>query len=155
MNSQTLHEALYKTIHRNKKPLKVIAEEIGVSANYLDRAALPDAEDSETGTGCRFPLKKLIPLIRTTGDYSVLDAIEHSLGRFGVLLPPPAGTPTADICRLTMKSMSEFGELVENVERAISDSKIQPKECEKIITEGNQAIQAILSLMAACKGKEL
>jgi len=49
----TLTEYLYSTIHRNKKPLKLIAEEIGVSDSYLTRAALPDQEDSDTGTGCR------------------------------------------------------------------------------------------------------
>jgi len=152
---KTIKECLYDTIHRNKKPLKLIAEEIGMSENYLTRSALPDQEESETGTGCRFPLKKLIPLIRATGDFSVLDNIEHNLGRFGVALPPPVAAPTADICRLTMKSMVEFGELVENVERAIADNKIKPKECEQIIKEGNQTVQAILILMAACKGKEL
>jgi hypothetical protein len=152
---KTVKECLYDTIHRNKKPLKLIAEEIGVSENYLTRSALPDLEDSETGTGCRFPLKKLIPLIRATGDYSVLDSIEHSLGRFGVLLPHPAGTPTADICRLTMKSIAEFGDLVSNIEKALADNKINQSEKDTIIREGYQAVEAILSLMAACKGKEL
>lgn len=155
MNSNTLRETLYVTIHRNKKPLKVIAEEIGVSENYLTRAALPDVEDSDTGTGCRFPLKKLIPLIRATNDYSVLDHIEHSLGRFGVLLPPPAGTLTADVCRLAMKSVTEFGELMSHVELATDGNKIKPVERENILREGYQAVQAIMSLMAACKGKEL
>lgn len=112
----TQQEALYQTIHKNKKPLKAIAEEIGVSANYLDRAALPDQEDSDTGTGCRFPLKKLIPLIRSTNDYSVLDVTEHSLGRVGILLPPPGKMSTAAICRLTMTSVKKFGDLVGEVE---------------------------------------
>lgn len=151
----TLRESLYNTIHLNKKPLKVIAEEIGISENYLTRAALPDQEDSDTGTGCRFPLKKLIPLIRATDDYSVLDHIEHSLGRFGVLLPPPSGTLTADIFRLTMKSVTEFGELMAHVEKAVADHKIKPVERENILREGYQAVQAIMALMAACKGKEL
>ncbi len=155
MDSNTLRETLYKTIHLNKKPLKVIAEEIGISENYLTRAALPDAEDSDTGTGCRFPLKRLIPLIRATNDYSVLDHIEQSLGRFGVLLPSSAGTPTADICRLTMKSCAEFGELVSEVEKALADNTINPKEREQILREGYHAVQAIMALMAACKGKEL
>lgn len=57
----TLKECLYATIHRNKKPLKLIAEEIGMSENYLTRSALPDLEESDTGSGCRFPLKKSIP----------------------------------------------------------------------------------------------
>lgn len=155
MNSQTLREALYKTIHRNQKPLKVIAEEIGISENYLTRAALPDAEDSETGTGCRFPLKKLIPLIRSTGDYTVLDAIEHSLGRFGVQLPQPGNRAlTADVCRLGMKTVAEFGELMADIEKALSDNKIKSSEREKIMKEGYEAVQAILCLMAACNGKE-
>lgn len=32
-----LKDCLYRTIHRNEKPLKVIAEEIGMSENYLAR----------------------------------------------------------------------------------------------------------------------
>jgi hypothetical protein len=155
MNQNTLRDSLYNTIHRNKKPLKLIAEEIGISENYLTRAALPEPEETETGSGCRFPLKKLVPLIMATNDFSVLDVIEHSLGRFGVLLPPPAGTPTADICRLTMKSIAEFGELVSEIERSLSDNKVSKKEREKIVREGYQAVEAILSMVAACKGSEL
>lgn len=155
MNQNTLRDSLYNTIHRNKKPLKHIAEEIGISENYLTRAALPDPEEGEAGSGCRFPLKKLVPLIRATGDYSVLDVIEHSLGRFGVLLPPAAVTPTADICRLTMKSVSEFGVLVAEIEKSLTDNKVSKKEREKIVREGYQAVEAILSMVAACKGSEL
>jgi len=155
MNHNTLRDSLYNTIHRNKKPLKLIAEEIGISENYLTRAALPEPEENETGSGCRFPLKKLVPLIRATGDYSVLDVIEHSLGRFGVLLPPPTGTPSSDICRLAMKSIAEFGELVSEVEKSLSDNNISKKECEKIVHEGYQTVEAILAMVAACKGSEL
>lgn len=151
----TLRENLYNTIHLNKKPLKVIAEEIGISENYLTRAALPDAEDSDTGTGCRFPLKKLIPLIRATNNYSVLDHIEHSLGRFGVLLPPPGRMPAADVARLTIRTISEFADVMKEVERSLQDNKIQSDERERIERKGYQAVQAILTLMAACKGKEL
>ncbi len=148
---RTLTDCLYSTIHRNKKPLKVIAEEIGMSENYLTRAALPDQEDSETGTGCRFPLKKLIPLIRATNDFSVLDTIERNLGRVGVPLPTPSGALTADICRLTMHSVSEFGELIGWIEKAVDDGKVTPAENEKIQREGYQAVQAILALMEVCK----
>lgn len=149
----TIRECLYNTVHRNKKTLKAIAEEIGMSENYLTRAALPDAEDSETGTGCRFPLKKLIPLIRATNDFSVLDIIEHNLGRVGVPLPTPSGTLTADICRSTMHSVKEFGELIGWIEKAVDDGKVTPAENEKIQREGYQAVQAILALLEVCKNK--
>ena len=147
----TIREALYSTIHRNKKPLKAIAEEIGISENYLTRAALPDAEDSDTGSGCRFPLKKLVPLVRATNDFAVLDVIERSLGRAGVMIPPAGKAKTADICRLTMSSVKEFGEMVGEVEKSLRDNKIKTEERERIQREGYQALQAILALMAACK----
>ena len=150
---KTLTECLYETIHKNKKPLKLIAEEIGVSDSYLTRAALPDSEDSDTGTGCRFPLKKLISLIKATNDYTVLDCIENNLGRVAITLPTLAKASTADVCRLTMQSMKEFGKLIGNVEEATEDGKVTTVENEKIQAEGYKAIQAILSLMAACKGK--
>lgn len=150
---KTVKESLYDTIHRNKKPLKLIAEEIGVSENYLTRSALPDLEDSETGTGCRFPLKKLVPLIRATGDYSVLDAIEGSLGRFGVALPPFAPTPTADICMMTLKVTAEYSETVRAVYQALQDDKITRAESDEIIAKGNKTITSILTLLEALKVK--
>jgi hypothetical protein len=153
----TIKECLYNTIHHNDKSLKVIAEEIGMSENYLTRAALPDADESDTGTGCRFPLKKLVPLIKATNDYSVLDAIEQSVVRVGVPLPPLCGASTADICRLTMQSVGEFGELVREVERAIADNQIKPSERARIQKEGYEALQAILGLLLSCKipGKKI
>lgn len=147
---KTIKEALYDTIHRSHKPLKVIAEEIGVSENYLTRAALPDTEESDTGTGCRFPLKKLVPLVRSAGDFQVLDVIEHSLGRCGVLLPPLSRMPAADWARLTIKTIGEFGDLLKEIEMATKDRKITAAEREQIEREGYQAVQSVLQIMAAC-----
>ena len=142
----TLRECLYQTIHRNGKPLKAIAEEIGMSESYLSRSALPDMEDSETGTGCRFPLKKLIPLIHSTDDYSVIDSIEHSLGRGATRLPKASNDPS-DVCRLTMQSVKEFGQLMSEVEASMADGKISQKERSRIRKEGYEAVQAIVNLI--------
>lgn len=152
---KTIKEALYDVIHRGKKPLKAIAEEIGVSENYLTRSSLPDQEDSDTGTGCRFPLKKLVPLVHATGDYSVLDVIEQSVGRFGVLLPPPGRMPTVGLARMTIKTVAEFSDLMREIECALdNDGKVDSGEAEKIRVEGYHAVQAILEIMAACEVKK-
>lgn len=151
---KTLKENLYKTIHRNEKPLKVIAEEIGMSENYLTRAALPDSEESDTGTGCRFPLNKLIPLIKATNDFSVLDWIERNLGRFAIVIPIRRKRTVDDICRLTMATVVEFGRLVGGVEKAVKDQVVTDKEFTHIQEEGYKTIQSILTLMEACKGKD-
>jgi len=144
----TLRDCLYKTIHRNEKPLKAVAEEIGMAESYLSRSALPDTEDSDTGSGCRFPLKKLIPLIHATGDFSVLDFIEQSLGRVAISLPR-ASKDLPDICRLTMQTVKEFGQLISEIEEGVADGKISKKEQSRIRKEGHEAIQAIMNLIKA------
>lgn len=143
----TLKECLYDTIHRNRKPLKAIAEEIGMAESYLTRAALPDQDESDTGTGCRFPLKRLIPLIRATGDFQVLDFIERSLGRVAVPLPDPAKS-SRDIYRLSLQSVREFGELMGTIEKSLEDGKLSEQERETIQREGHEAIQAIVNLLS-------
>ena len=142
----TLKDCLYQSLHRSEKPLKLIAEEIGMSENYLYRSALPDPEESENGTGCRFPLKKLIPLIRCTGDYSLLDFIESSLGRVAVPLPV-AQLDLPDVYRLTMLAVKEFGDLMSQIEKAVSDGNITEKEKGRIIEAGHEAVQAIINLL--------
>ncbi len=142
----TLRECLYRTIHNNEKPLKAIAEEIDMSENYLTRSALPDADDSDTGTGCRFPLKKLIPLINATKDFCTLDFIENSLGRVAVELPKKKNG-ISDICRLTMRSVRDFGQMIAGVDAGMADGKISALEKEKIIEEGYAAVSAIMTLI--------
>lgn len=149
----TLKDCLYSTIHRNRKPLKLIAEEIGMSENYLTRSALPDPEESDTGSGCRFPLKKLIPLIRATGDFSVLDLIEDSLGRVAIPVPR-ANESMKDICRLTMKSVKEFGELMAVLDASMTDGRLTKNEVASLQGEGYDAIQAITNLIHGIKRNE-
>ena len=146
MNSNTQREALYRTIHLNKKPLKAIAEEIGMSENYLTRAALPEPDEQEGGSGCRFPLRKLIPLIRSTDDFSVLDHIEQSLGRVAFKLPS-CSVSQDPVYRLTIKSVKEFGELMAQLDGSMADGRLTGQEIRKIAKEGYEAIQAIAALL--------
>ena len=149
----TLKDCLYRTIHRNHKPLKAIAEEIGMAESYLTRSALPDPDESDTGTGCRFPLKKLIPLIHATGDFAVLDHIEQSLGRVAVALPASGRRELKDICRLTLRAVREFGELMAAIEKSMADDLITAGELERIRKEGYGAVQAIMTLISALERK--
>lgn len=142
----TLKDCLYATVHRNHKPLKLIAEEIGMSQNYLTRSALPDPEECETGSGCRFPINKLIPLIRVTGDFAILDHIEDSLGRIAIVKPTAAHT-SREICRQAMKSVKEFGELMASLDVGLADGKLTDAERERITDEGYEAMQAIVCLL--------
>ena len=150
----TLKDCLYSTIHRNHKPLKAIAEEIGMAESYLTRSALPEPDDSDTGTGCRFPLKKLIPLIHATGDFGVLDHIERSLGRVAIELPATPSREIKDICRLTLRAVREFGELMSVIERSMADNLVTDSELDRVRKEGYEAVQAIMTLIKALERKD-
>lgn len=143
----TLQEAIYESIHHGKQPLKAIAEDLGMTENNL------------TQIGLEYPnshlwAKRIPPIIRSSGVYLILDVLEHSVGRVGFTLPTVSERPTADICKLTMKSMSEFGELVKEIEKAINNNKIEQPEKKRILKEGHEAIKSILTLMHACSNND-
>ena len=82
MDTHTFKSLLYKTIHRNKKPVALIADETGISANYLYRAGLPLDE-----SGVKFPVEFLVPLMNSTKDYSVLSHLANVCGFILVKIP--------------------------------------------------------------------
>lgn len=79
---QTIKELLYKTAHRNKKSIKQLADETGISDNYLYRACLPVDE-----SGVKYPLDKLVPLMKAANDYSILSHIANICGFILVKIP--------------------------------------------------------------------
>jgi len=85
VNKMSLKDIIYETIHRNKKPIKQIADEIGVSDNYLYRICLPELVDN--GSGAKFPLDLLVPVMNVTRNYSRLTHIAALCGCVVVKLP--------------------------------------------------------------------
>ena len=71
----TIKNLLYETIHRGKKPVEQIADEMGISANYLYRAGMP-----LDGSGVKFPLEYLVPLMKTTRNYKILKHLARLCG---------------------------------------------------------------------------
>ena len=72
---KNIKSILYETIHRNKKTVEQIADEIGISANYLYRSGLPLEE-----SGVKFPVDYLTPLMKTTKNYRILEHIAYLCG---------------------------------------------------------------------------
>lgn len=147
----TLREHTYETVHRNRKPLKQIAEDVGMSVSYLTRCALPDTEENENGSGCPFPLKKLVPVVRATGDFQMLDHIEHELGRVAIVLPKPNASHP-QVYKLTLRAVKEFGELMGNLDESMADGRLTDKERDHVIHEGQEAMQAIVNLLHSLEG---
>ena len=151
----TLKDILYDMIHRHHtKSLEQIAEEIGMSNSYLARAALPDkdtVDNPDLATGVRFPLKKLIPLIRATDDFQLLDHIEVTLGRVAFSLPRRHPETTQELHQQLSDSIKEFGEFIAVVGDSIADGKLTVPERERCRKEGYDLIQVVSRLLCQLK----
>ena len=77
----TVKNILYTTVHRNKKTIDQIADEIGVSANSLYKYCY------ENEAGVDMPLSRMLPLMNATKNYSLLKHIAHLAGFVLVKIP--------------------------------------------------------------------
>jgi len=111
MDNNTFKSLLYKTIHRNKKPIALIADETGISANYLYRAGLP-LEDS----GVKLPCEYLVPLMNSTKDYSVLNHLANICGFLLVKIPRIARNKKEEI-----EIVDEFQQTCLNAQKSLMD----------------------------------
>lgn len=149
---KSLKEALHNTIHRHPTlSVAAIAEEIGMAESYLYRAALPDQDTGGTdASGVRFPLKKLVPLIRATGDFQILDYIERSLGRTAGKNPAPTGIDLQLYLHLS-KTVGEFGDVLKTFEEMMDDGEVSKAEFVKMEKEVSEMVQALMNWMAATR----
>ncbi len=153
MENRTLKEAVRNTIHNHHSlTVEAIAEELGMSPNSLYRWCLPD-QDEKNGTGARFPLKKLAPLVRVTGDFQILDYLENSLGRVAFDIPKKTCLSLKDVQNLAINAAAEFGDLMTEVAEDYKDDNLTKAEKRAIIKEGWEAITAIVRLISRVEDK--
>ncbi len=128
---KSISEALHDTFHRSKKHPQEIADELGVSYNYLARAVLDGA------SGCNFPLRLLIPLMKITGDYTVLKRMANMCG-FLLVRPPRGVKKVVDLQKDLNKYQKGFN--------AIMTSLIEFIE-KPTYEEGQRVIEMLLKHM--------
>jgi hypothetical protein len=79
--STTLQEALYEMLHRSRINIDELADQMGVSKNYLYRSVI------EGPSGCNFPIRLLVPAMKATKNYLPLKVINRDCG-FLAIRPP-------------------------------------------------------------------
>jgi hypothetical protein len=123
---RSLKKVLYDTVHRRTgKTVEALADELGVSQNYLYRSCLPIDDRS---SGCRFPLELLIPLMNSTGDYRVLKYLAHRTGHVVYRIPRNRQRTAADL-NTHQKTFAEyFGALLQ-----FFDGELDMDECLEYI----------------------
>jgi hypothetical protein len=138
----TLADALYCTIHHADVGTTQIAESLGVRRGYLLDAANPDREDVQ------FQARLLVPLVRVTGNYCVLDLLEHQVRRVAASIPAdvtPGAEGPADIFNHAAALLDEANAVIQEARRSIADQVITGDELR--IVRGH--VMALHSVLAA------
>lgn len=118
----TLTEIIWQTVNRGQLTPEQIQDEIDYSASALKRAGL----DGESGAG--FNLRKLLPLMKTQDDYSILEFLAYRCGF--LLIPIPRGgrskkdriTSVAEYQKLTALAVEV---LVRFTESGVSQAEVE------------------------------
>jgi len=79
--TMTLTEAIWQTVNRGRLTPEQLEDEIDYSASALKRAGL----DGESGAG--FNLRKLVPLMKAQGDFTIIEHLAHRCGFLLITIP--------------------------------------------------------------------
>lgn len=77
---KSLGQIAWETIHRTDKSVETLADEIGCSASLIYKAANPNEPVD-------IKLSWLIPLMRATGNYSILKHLAYRCGYVAIRIP--------------------------------------------------------------------
>jgi len=121
------HEVLKEAF--DKSSPKAIASELGVSLSLVYKWA---QEQSETGSGSRNPLDRVIELFRLTGHPRILEYIcEHCDGYF-VKNPISHCERGFEVLPATNEIVAQFSALLTRISAAAQDNSITNDEAENI-----------------------
>lgn len=132
MNTTTLKTVLYKTIHRNEKDISTIAEEMGISDSTLYRYGLTGESGSE------MPLNRLIPLMVTTKNYSILKHIAKICGFTIVRVPKFKGAKAEGnkvVSQYQLKTNEAGSKLIKFFEEPNEENYTEVKEALSQVLE--------------------
>jgi len=120
----TIIKELYETVRRSDKSVADIADDIGMSEGYLYKTTTPGE------SGCNFPVQKLIPLMKETEDYRVLERIAGLCNFLLVKIPQSK--------KFDFRKIGDYQllltELIQYLYKLI-EGKITKEECLKKINE--------------------
>lgn len=134
---RTLGQALECAIKHGPTPMKAIADAIDVQYHYLKSAADPHRDDTQ------FQLRLLVPLLRATGDLSLLRFLAAEVGCAVVELP--SCLPSDDeVFRQLALVVQELGEGSAETQRAFADGRVTPAEAAAAHRQIDDLIEAAL-----------
>jgi len=137
-----LSDAVYCVLHHSERPLKEIAETVGVRSGYLMDAANPDREDTQ------FQARLIAPVTRVSDNDAIIVQLARDCGGAFVRTPVLTGKH-ADITVQTARILREVADVIQAPAAALaSDAHIDAGECVDIDKQIDEAVSALLALKA-------
>ena len=121
------HEVL-KNSFENTSP-KAIAAELGVSLSLVYKWA---QEQSETGSGSRNPLDRLLKIIRLTEDLRIVEWLCHKCNGYFVRNPNSRCDQGFEVLPATSEIVDQFSTLLHRISESALDHSITKEEAANI-----------------------
>ena len=121
------HEVL-KHSFENTSP-KAIAAELGVSLSLVYKWA---QEQSDTGSGSRNPLDRLLQIIRLTGDARIVEWLCHKCDGYFVRNPDSNCEEGFEVLPATSEIVDQFSKLLHRISESALDHSITQDEARSI-----------------------
>lgn len=122
-----------------KKGTKVVAAELGVNGNVFGNELNPFNDSNKLGADMVYPVMK------TCDDDSPLHFLAQLRGGVFIKLPKP--NPDSEVDQMSIRVVKEFGELMAVYGGSLEDGDVSRADLSKILKEGYEALEAIMSML--------
>jgi len=119
---------IFKEAFKNSSP-KAIAGELGVSLSLVYKWA---QEQSESGSGSRNPLDRILEIIRLTEEERIVTWLCEKCDGYFVRNPPSSCEDGFEVLPATNEIVAQFANLLSRISQAALDSSITEDEAEEI-----------------------
>lgn len=119
---------IFKEAFKRSSP-KAVASELGVSLSLVYKWA---QEQSETGSGSRNPLDRLLEIIRLTEEPRIIEWLCEKSDGYFVRNPPSFCEQGFEVLPATNEIVAQFSELLSQISQAALDSSITLDEAKDI-----------------------
>lgn len=130
-----LISVLYETVRSAEKTVEELADEIGISSNYLYRSTTPG------DSGVNFPIKNLVPLMISTKNFSILFHLAH---RCGFLIIKPPDIKNSKPTKINSRFQKQYLTLIDKINDFIEKPELKlRKEIETDLMNFQESIEKV------------
>jgi hypothetical protein len=138
---QTFKGALHTVIFGSDVPAKQLCDNVGKGYTYLANAANESQEDSHLRG------RDIITLTNATGNFALLDFLEHACGRVAFRIPELGKGGAESFNESVIKTIEHLGELSRKYREYMSDNILTMDERRELEALKFEIMRHVMSLL--------